>query len=273
MQIKQLILICCFVSFYQINYQLNAAIRSMQTTPTITPPAETIPSEPNPSNVTPPTIPASTPIATTSPTSSSVGTSNSGSSAEKSPLPVTSTASVHAPSTISQTDTPPSPLFAPIFTTIPTNTVATPVTPPSTPVTTATSSTTVTPATQEPTNTSTVPTPPAPIKQFLTSIYIQNNFPKEAVLDQIDLLVDNETTPVIKSNLNITIPGVKNLYSKGSIIGFDITSPGKNINNFNGISSITINNDKINFTNIKTGYGIGHPIKITQKNGHWVADK
>ena len=92
-------------------------------------------------------------------------------------------------------------------------------------------------------------------------------------MQQIDLLVANKQEPLAKTNLNITVPALKNTYSKGSIIGFDVASPSKDIDSFNGLASITVNGEKLNFTHVKTGYGMNHPIKITQKDGHWALEE
>lgn len=280
MQIIKLFLTCFFLSFYQTNYKLYAVRTTSPGTSIIATPIQM-----NPPTTTP-IIPAptTTPIKTTetpsaapiTPTTVTTQTSVTAptvptSTPMSTPTPIETPATEISPTpTLAEIDTAPLPLSAPTFiAATPVNTV-TPA--PTNPTPTAPTNIPTSAATT-PTNTQNLPAAPAPIEQFLTSIYIQNNFPKEGILNQIDLLVDNQKTPLIKSNLNITIPAVKNLYSKGSIIGFDITSPGKNINNFNGIASITISNDKISFTHIKTGYGIDHPIKITQKNGHWIEDK
>jgi hypothetical protein len=110
-------------------------------------------------------------------------------------------------------------------------------------------------------------------KQILISVYIQNNFTKDAQLNQIELLTAKKTEPFIKNNLNIPIPASKSLYSKGSVTAFDLTADRNSIETFNGIQSITINDDKLTFNNIKIGSSLSTPIKITQKDGHWVLDK
>ena len=110
-------------------------------------------------------------------------------------------------------------------------------------------------------------------QQILISVYIQNNFTKDAKLKQIELLTSKKTEPFIKNNLNIPIPASKSLYSKGSITAFDLTADRNSVETFNGIQSITINDDKLTFNNVKTGSSLSNPIKITQKDGHWVLDK
>ncbi|MBP6869403.1 hypothetical protein KBC04_00755 [Candidatus Babeliales bacterium] len=184
-------------------------------------------------------------------------------------------AAITPPAAPGITDTPepaPTPLSAPAFIAGVTPSTPTPpaITPPVIP-SPATSSTTTTPPTT--TTTPGAPTPPAPIEQFLTSIYIQNNSKKDAVLHQLELLIANKETPFVKSNLNIQIPATKSLYSRGFITGFDITSPSKDIESFNGVASMTIGDDKISFTNIKTGFSAKKPIKITQKDNHWIFDE
>ncbi len=121
--------------------------------------------------------------------------------------------------------------------------------------------------------TAAVPTVETKAQQILISVYIQNNFTQDAKLNQIELLTSKKTEPFIKSNLNIPIPASKSLYSKGSITAFDLTADRNSVETFNGIQSITINDDKLTFNNVKTGSSLSNPIKITQKDGHWVLDK
>ncbi len=118
-----------------------------------------------------------------------------------------------------------------------------------------------------------VPTPDIKKQQIIVSVYLQNNYEQDATLTKIEFLLAHQTTPTIKSNLNIPIKSAKNIYSKGSITAFDITTETNGIQSFNGIQSITIGDDQIVFKDIKTGVSLSHPIVITKNNGHWVTDQ
>lgn len=107
--------------------------------------------------------------------------------------------------------------------------------------------------------------------KILTSVCVQNNFTKDAILKQVEFLVKKKKSLIIKSDVKIKVPAAKTMYSKGSITSFDITA-GKNIKNFSGIKSITVGKDKITFKNIRTGFSLNRPISITQKDGKWVLD-
>ncbi|MDP3788633.1 MAG: hypothetical protein Q8Q60_04965 [Candidatus Chromulinivorax sp.] len=145
---------------------------------------------------------------------------------------------------------------------------ATPATPaPATPAP-ATPSPTTTPAA-----TPAIPQPDIKKQQIIISVYLQNNYEQDAILKTIELLLTNQTAPVVKNNLNIPIKAAKNIYSKGSITAFDITTESNSLQSFSGIQSITINDDPIAFKDIKTGISLSHPIAITKKDGHWVSDQ
>ncbi len=118
-----------------------------------------------------------------------------------------------------------------------------------------------------------VPTIDVKAQQILISVYIQNNFTKDTKLNQIELLTSNKSEPLIKSNLNIPIPASKNLYSKGSVTAFDLTTDRNRLEEFNGILSITIDGKKLAFNNAKIGFSLSDPIKITQKDGAWILDQ
>jgi hypothetical protein len=142
----------------------------------------------------------------------------------------------------------------------------------------APTATTPAPAPTTPATTATTATPAVPIldvkaQQVLISVYIQNNFEQDAMLNKIELLLANQTAPLIKSNLKIPVKAAQNIYSKGSITAFDLTAEANSVQSFNGIQSITINDDQIVFNNVKTGSSLSNPIAITKKDGHWVIDK
>lgn len=232
------------------------------TTSTVQTPAST---STGPTLTTPTTSAALTPSTNTTPKSTQANTTPS---VTQSTPPVTNT----LPATTNSQDTAPNTIPAPLFT-IPTSTTNASINSALTSTANTSTPSVPTPSTStNPQTSSTVPNAPTSKEQFLTSIYIQNNFNKDAMLNQLDILVANKETPIVKTNLNIKIPALKSLYAKGSVIGFDVRT-SKDIDSFNGIASITIDKDKIIMTNIKTGYGIEHPIKITQKDGHWILDE
>lgn len=105
----------------------------------------------------------------------------------------------------------------------------------------------------------------------ITSVSIKNNALKDATLTEIELLLAGKTTPFVENNLKIKIPAAKK-NSRESITVFDITTESS-IENFNGIKSITIDNQKLTFDNPKLGSNTQNPIIITQNNNTWTLSK
>lgn len=135
------------------------------------------------------------------------------------------------------------------------------------------SSTTPTPASSPSTPSAATTTPAVPQQEkpkakVLTSMYIQNNYDQDAVLKEIEFGLANNNNS-LKKELNIKVPANKNLYSKGSVTAFDLTT-SNDVETFNGISSITIDNDHLTFKNAQIGFSLNRPIRITKKDGHWV---
>ncbi|MBV8661003.1 MAG: hypothetical protein JO129_02570 [Candidatus Dependentiae bacterium] len=219
-------------------------------------------------------------------TQTTVGSKSQGPSTSSTPSPTTPATTTPAATTTTPAPQPATATPAPKTeekkpeekTSTPAPATPAPTTPaPATPATPAPAAQ-ATPASTTPAATpaeaSTTPaTPPAPQEnknQILTSVYIQNNFTQDAILNKIQFLVTNQTTPLTVDNLNITIPASKEMLSKGSITAFDITVGNNTVQSFNGIQNITINGNLITFTNINAGSSANNPIIITQKDGTWV---
>jgi len=108
-------------------------------------------------------------------------------------------------------------------------------------------------------------------KSTLTSIHIQNTFNTDAILNEIEIVISSQKDSLIKKDLKIKIPGKKSIYDKGSMISFNIAADNKDYGMFNGIKSITINNDQIIFDTLKTAFK-NNPIKITYQDNKWIED-
>ncbi len=265
----QLFILLLTLSILALDLYIDANQPIVTTTSTSSPlttsttSATTTPQPPAPAPATP---------STTTPTPPQAAPANA-------PTPPTTTTNASTPTTpATPAVTPPvvTPPTTPAATTPPV--VASTTTPTSTPSAPTTAATPATPAVTTTTTTTTtsdapsVPKVDTVVQQILISLYIQNNYEEQAILQQLELILTDQNTPVIKDNLNITIKG-STLYSRGTVTAFDITTQSKNINNFSGLQSITINNNKITFDNIKTGSTLSNPIKITKKNGNWILDK
>ncbi|MGZ6255065.1 MAG: hypothetical protein ACXWL5_03700 [Candidatus Chromulinivorax sp.] len=109
-------------------------------------------------------------------------------------------------------------------------------------------------------------------QNIITSVYIQNNFGQNCILKKIEILLANQAQPFVKDNLNIQIAAAKKIYTRGTITAFDITTTDS-VQSFNGIKSIIIDTDTINFDNPNIGSSKLQPILITKKNGRWILDK
>lgn len=220
----------------------STPLAATPTTTSATPPATTTSATPpaTTTTATPPATPP-TPVATATPA----------------PTPTPTPESAATPATPAPAvATPPAPTPTPEATT-----PATPVTPPA-PATTATA----TPDTTTPS----VKTSKIAPHQLISTVYIQNNFTQDAKLNQITFSTDKNAASVVKSNLNVPIPASKNIYSKGAMTAFDLTSNSDSIQNFSGIQNITINNTLLTITDPSTGLSVSTPIKITQTGGNWV---
>ena len=190
------------------------------------------------------------PVSTT--TTNSVAVTPATTPATTTPTPVATTPSTDASSTTPPTNP----------TTTTTSTAAT------TPTATSTTTTTPTASTNAASTAITPPTPKEQPKQIVVSVYIQNNYNQPGTLQSIELLFSNQSTPISK-DLNIPIKAA-NLYSKGAITAFDVTTNASDLQTFNGITSITIDGTKLTFNNAKASSTIYNPIKITQENVKWV---
>lgn len=256
----------CILLVSNFNIIAETPTVAATTSPT-TPPASTTPA---PTTATPPVTTTATPPATTPAPATTEKATTPAASPAATPAPATTTPT--ATPTTSTTSTTPAPTPAtttPPTTPAATTPAATTTTPPVTPAT-ATPPASTTPT---PTTTAEVPVVQEKTKQILISVYIQNNYTQDAILNKIELLITDQTTPLIKDNLKIPIQASKSIYSKGSVTAFDLTAQANSIASFNGIQSITIGEDQIVFTNVRTGISLSNPIQITKQNDKWVLDK
>jgi hypothetical protein len=196
--------------------------------------------------------------------------------------PVTTSAPLPVPTVIATptpTPTPPAPSAAPgaptsIDTPAPTPPVPTPTPTPTPSPTDSSSTSSATPTA--------IPTPPTEtvkeskkIKEesiTLTSIYIKNKDKKDCLLQEVELEItdkEDKSRPFIKKNLKIALPGMENIYNKGSIVGFDITTKDTSVKAFNKIISITVSGTKIDLGDSSNGLSVNTPIVITHKDKVW----
>jgi|GEM_PF-2143663 len=105
----------------------------------------------------------------------------------------------------------------------------------------------------------------------LTSVYIHNTSDKDATLHKVTIVIANQKKPLVKKGLKINVPGKKSIYDKGSMISFDITADSSNYAMFNGVKSIKVGDDDIEFSTLKIAFQ-SDPIKITRKKGKWIVD-
>ncbi len=107
----------------------------------------------------------------------------------------------------------------------------------------------------------------------LTSIYIKNTAKQDCQLEEVELEItdkESKTRPFIKKNLKIALPGIENIYNKGSIVGFDITTKDQSVESFNKIVSITISKQKIEIGDSSKGLSVNTPIIVTKKDKDWI---
>ncbi len=198
------------------------------------------------------------------------------------PAPITTTTPNPAP-TVSTTPAPtisstpsPTPNPAPTITPSPAPTMSgTPAATPSPTPLAATGTTTATPGAATPeivTSETKNKKEPKPIT--LTSIYIKNTAKQDCQLEEVELEItdkESKTRPFIKKNLKIALPGIENIYNKGSIVGFDITTKDQSVESFNKIVSITISKQKIEIGDSSSkGLSVNTPIIVTKKDKDWI---